>query len=728
MAETKTAMLLIRRLVLVVAVGIAARPALVGTRQAEAPIARSVRGGVETEGAFTIAQILSSPFPYELTAAPVGASVAWVENDRGVRNIWVAEAPEYRGRTVTAYSEDDGQELSALEFTADGRAIVYVRGGPFNAAGEIPNPRSDPRGVDRAMWLIPVAGGRPQRLADGAGPAVSPTGNLLAFVRGGQIWSVSLDGSPSVQQLLRIRGRATGLRWSPDGSRLAFVSQRGDHAWVGIYNLAGGTLRYMAPTIDVDANPVWSPDGKRVAFVRVPQERRNVRFVLRREGLPWSIVVADPESGTGRVIWKAAQGPGSVFAALESEDQLFWGADDRLIFPWEPDGWLHLYSVVANGGPATLLTPGRFEVESASISPDGRDLAFSSNQDDIHRRHLWRVSVTGGPPTAFSKGSGIEWLPVMTADGRATAFLASGATRPAHAAISAGSGSPRPLSPAALRDFPIEHLIDPQPVTFSSVDGTRIHGQLFLPKQALAGGRAPAVVYVHGGPRRQMLLGWHYVETYHKAYALNQYLASRGYVVLSVNFRSGTGYGLEFREALAFGAHGASEFNDVLGAAVYLRARADVDPDRIGIWGGSYGGYLSALALARASDLFKAGVSFNGVHDWNVEMRIDDPGFEDAFRSSFDPATRVDLEQLAKRSSPMGHLETWRSPVLLIHGDDDRSGPFRQSVELAHALRRRGVEVETLVFPDEDHTFLLHSNWLAAYQATAEFLERRLKK
>src|SRR5712692_7352852 len=116
-----------------------------------------------------------------------------------------------------------------------------------------------------------------------------------------------------------------------------------------------------------------------------------------------------------------------------------------------------------------------------------------------------------------------------------------------------------------------------------------------------------------------MVLAWHYSEYYHNAYALNQYLAGRGYVVLIVNYRSGIGYGVEFREALNYGARGASEFNDVLGAGLYLRSRADVDPRRIGLWGGSYGGYLTALGLARASDLFAAGVDLYGVHDSSTE-------------------------------------------------------------------------------------------------------------
>src|SRR3954470_17550367 len=139
---------------------------------------------------------------------------------------------------------------------------------------------------------------------------------------------------------------------------------------------------------------------------------------------------------------------------------------------------------------------------------------------------------------------------------------------------------------------------------------------------------------------------------------MNQYLASRGYVVLSVNYRSGTGYGMAFREAPAQGATGASEFNDVLGAGLYLRSRPDVDPGRIGLWGGSYGGFLTALGLARASNLFAAGVDFHGVHDLNLEINNFVPAYE--------PEKRLDVARVAFQSSPMAYVSSWKSPVLLI--------------------------------------------------------------
>jgi dipeptidyl aminopeptidase/acylaminoacyl peptidase len=317
----------------------------------------------------------------------------------------------------------------------------------------------------------------------------------------------------------------------------------------------------------------------------------------------------------------------------------------------------------------------------------------------------------------LTRGEGIEWLPVMTSDGQSLAYFRSGARRPAQAVIEIG-GAARELAPGTVpAEFPESALVEPQPVVFSASDGLRVHGQLFLPPGAKQGDRRPAVLFFHGGSHRQMLLGWHYLGYYNNAYALNQYLASRGFIVLSVNYRSGTGYGLAFREAPSQGATGASEFNDVLGAGLYLRNRPDVDPDRIGLWGGSYGGYLTALGLARASSLFATGVDIHGVHDWNVGIRNFIPDYKPT----------PEEERLAFESSPMAWLDTWRSPVLVIHGDDDRNVAFSETVDLVEALRERGVEVEQLVLPDEIHSFLRYASWLAVYKASAELFERRLK-
>src|SRR5205085_2591989 len=263
-------------------------------------------------------------------------------------------------------------------------------------------------------------------------------------------------------------------------------------------------------------------------------------------------------------------------------------------------------------------------------------------------------------------------------------------------------------------DFPYNVLIEPEVVTFKAADGLEIHGQLFKPKNLQ--GRAPAIVFMHGGPIRQMLPTWHYSYYYHNAYAMNQYLASRGYVVLSVNYRSGIGYGRAFREAKHRGPRGASEYQDVVAAGKYLKARNDVDGKHIGLWGGSYGGYLTAMGLAHNSDMFAAGVDLHGVHDWS------------AFLEEFpkDAPDREAALKLAFQSSPNAAISTWKSPVLLIHGDDDRNVEFSQTVDLLQRLRAQNVHVEELIYPDEIHDFLMWKSWIKAYRATEEFFGREL--
>jgi dipeptidyl aminopeptidase/acylaminoacyl peptidase len=390
-----------------------------------------------------------------------------------------------------------------------------------------------------------------------------------------------------------------------------------------------------------------------------------------------------------------------------------------LIFPAENDGWSHLYAVSLAGGPATLLTPGSFEIEWATPTLDQRHVLYSSNSGDPDRRHITSLDVTTGQLDAITTGNGIEVSPVPLHDG-ALAYLASDARQPMHVAIRHGERMDALFSEGVPADFPAAQLAAPQSVTLPMRAGQTAHGQIFLP--TTSGKRHPAIIFMHGGPVRQMLAGWHYMDYYSNAYAMNQYLASQGYVVLALNYRAGIGYGFDFREAEHYGSQGASEYNDLLSAAEFLRGRSDVDPSRIGLWGGSYGGYMTALGLARNSDLFAAGVDLHGVHDWyNWSLGVRDRA---PYYAADIPS---DTLAMAYRSSPISSIDSWRSPVLLIHGDDDHNVPFDETVRLVTALQDRGISYSELVFPDEIHGFLRHESWLRAYQATADFLEQHLK-
>ena len=673
---------------------------------------------------FTIDQVMSAPFASLMSTAPSGNRVAWLLNERGQRNIWVAAAPDWKGHKVTNFSRDDGQDIDEFAWAPDGSYLLFARGGDFETNGDNPNPDLSSGKPDQSIWSVAMDGSAAKKLTEGRAPALSPRGDLVAFIRGGQIWMMQPSGEAAKNAVTQ-KATARDLRWSPDGSALAFVSDRQNHAIIGIYQPGDKILRYLDASADRDSEPVWSPDGQRIAFLRMPSQ--GYMFEARRQGYPWSIRIADAKTGFGHEIFRAKEGPGSLFHEIVASQQLFWGSNDRIVFPWELTGWCHLYSVPVAGESYTELTPGAGEVEHVAMSHDGKTMFYSTNIGDIDRRHIWEVSVTGtAGPKQLTRGEQIEWSPTPTADGSALVFLGSSYNEKAHAAVRTADGTMKPLAPETTpSEFPAAEFVRPEQVMITAADGMAIHAQLFLPKET-PGQRHPALVFFHGGSRRQMLLGFHYMDYYSNAYAMNQYLASQGYVVLSVNYRSGIGYGLNFREAINYGARGGSEFNDVMGAGLFLKSRSDVDPARIGVWGGSYGGYLTAMALSRASDLFAAGVDFHGVHDWSARGGV----ITRAAATSGDPDVVREQQEAARiafESSPMAAMKTWKSPVLLIHGDDDRNVDFGQTVMLVQALRQQHVEFEELIIPNEIHDFLMHQHWIEAYKATADFFARKLQ-
>ena len=670
---------------------------------------------------FTIEQVLSAPFPSDLVTNERG-KIVWIQNASGVRNLWAAEAPAYQARCVTNYSADDGQEIVEPAISPDGNYIVFTRGEGQNAKGESPNPLHLVSGVEQMVLVVPFTGGAPKELGKGHLPAIAPDSKTVAFVLSGQVWRANLDGGGKAEQWIHARGNVKSLDWSPDGKFLAMTSARVNHAFIGVYSAEAKTLSFLDPSTDADMSPVWSPDSRQIAFIRQQVDLLELEFAPHRaDPEPWSIRVADIATGKGRQIWKANPGPGSRFHEIAAEHQLQWADGNRIVFPWERTAWLQLYSVASSGGEPTPLSGARavapFEVEQVSLSPGRRIILYSSNESGIDRRHVWSLNLNTGARQRLTASNDLEWSPLPV--GEDTAFIRATAQEPARVSVMTKSGV-KDLAPQTVpHDFPASALVEPQPVIFPAADGLELHGQLFLPPGD-AQTKHPAVIFFHGGSRRQMLLGWHYMFYYNQAYGFNQYLASKGYVVLSVNYRSGIGYGLDFREALNYGAAGASEYNDVLGAGLYLRSRGDVVPNKIGLWGGSYGGYLTALGLARASDLFAAGVDLHGVHEWNQEI--------ENFIPSYEADKRMDVARLAFQSSPLAYVGTWKSPVLLIHGDDDRNVNFKQSILLAQALRKQGVPFEELIFPDEIHDFLVHADWLAAYHAAETFLDKYLTK
>jgi len=671
----------------------------------------------------TMESVGSYPFVTELTAAVKGSSIAFTVNEKGKRNIYVAAGPTYALRKLTSYNTDDGQEITGVTLSADSKWVVYVRGGDHGAFDEtIPrNPSSSPIAPKIQLYCIPFAGGTPTLLTDGDSPVISPAGDRVAYLKNEQVWISNLNGSSNAKKLFDLRGSAEGVQWSPDGKRILFTASRNDHSLIGIYTDSLTAIKWIAPEFSRDQSPQWSPDGKKIAFIRRPARGGYTDSLTTNTYQPWSIWVADATTGMGKEIWKAPETPRGSLPGTNGGTNLHFAAKGRITYVSYQDGWPHLYSITEQGGTPISLTPGNFIAEHIKLSADGNWLLFSTNagkdSQDLDRRHVARVPVDKAAMELLTTGTGLESYPVMLGNGEEVAALFASAQQPnlpgiVHLKTNKISPIAKELIPS---EFPLGKLITPRSVSFKSSDGMTVYGQLFEPKGGPA--KKPAVLFVHGGPQRQMLLGWNYGDYYSNTYALNQYLASQGFIVLALNYRLGIGYGYDFHNPKNTWTAGASEYLDVQAAGKWMAALPQVDASRIGIYGGSYGGFLTAMALARDSKLFAAGVDIHGEHNLTVFTPADQP----------EPAPDLALaKSLMWKSSPVAWLDTWTSPALIIHGDDDGNVKFHQSVDLINRLRAKKISFETLMVPDETHHWMKYSNMLMVDKATAEFLIRKL--
>lgn len=743
---------------------------------------------------YTIDQFLSPASPLEVSAARKADKLAWVTYEKGMRNIHVASAPSFAAKRITNFMNDDGVDVGSVRLSDDGSMAIFVRGHGQNRDGWVANPSHDPDGSERTVWAAKTDGSGAWRLANientpgttggrgGGSPELSPDGRHVVFVRDGQIFRASTArGARTAMDtagvpFIKAWGRQGNPTWSPDGSKLAFVSTRDNHAFIGVYDMKTRRVAFVAPSTDFDGSPTWSPDGKQIAFIRrpgtpfgqqaatggafgqaapqqvaatpagragrggdtpppsgcraaggdgggrggfanqadtmPPQPADGLCRAAFAGGYTISFMVADVASGKAREFWHN-QPLDRNFTTITA---IAW-AGDRVVFgaPQPRDEWDRYFSVTIGAMQATptLLTTTDGIINDGvsdrtfttwALSRDGGTFYYSTNATDIEKRHIWKVPVAGGTPVKISTDDGVAVSPTPLASGNQVAVLYFGASQPASIGIvPVSGGDTRVVFPTLPKEFPKAAHVTPSIVLTKAPDGLEIHNQLFLPKDMKPGEKRPAIVFVHGGPARQMLPAYHYMQFYHWSYAYNQWLQSQGYIVLSVNYRAGVGYGNSFRRAPNTQGRGNSEYQDVLAGAKYLQSRPDVDASRVGIWGLSYGGLLTAEALARNSDVFVAGVDFAGVHLYG---------------------SASDTTSLAFRSSSVGAINGWKSPVFLVHGDDDRNVEFSQTVGLVSLLRAKGVYYDLTVIPDDVHESLLHSRWIDIFGRSSDFLNR----
>ena len=651
-----------------------------------------------------IKALLALPFATDLVGASKADRFAWVEKRNGVRNILAADATG-APKALTHFTQDDGTDLWGLALSPNGKTLAYVEGGdPEYPDDPSPSPNLSAFGTHQTVHLV-LDGGKEIQMGEGWNPTFSPDGQMLAFTQKGSLFLAPVGGA--AKEVMTVRGSLTSLQWAPDGTALAFTLDRGTHALVGVWRLKPATMAFLAPALAQDSLPTFSPDGRFVAFVR---EHTPLTYQSPPKAAFWNLHVYDLTTNTDHVVWTPPAGHGGRFFAPEGSG-LLWSDNTHLLFPWEGSGWMRVCRVeTATAAAPQCLTPDKAEVSSYRLSSDGKTLFYTSNAGNVDAWHAWRQTLDGAAPQRLTQGEAMETDLALA--GGSVGVMAASATQTAHPVLLAqGHTEHTPVVPELPANT---HFVTPRTVIFRSTDGGEVHGQLFVPEGDAKIARA-ALVFVHGGPHRQMLPAFNSMGYYSNAYAMNQTLAAQGYVVLSVNYRSGTGYGEAFRNAPGIGRQGASEYRDVLAAATYLKTQADVDPARIGIWGGSWGGYLTALALARNSDVFAAGADFHGVHDMT---RPDKFGLS--------PAQNKAAHDLEWQSSPVADIAHWHAPVLLVHGDDDYNVDFKESTMLANLLSEQGVPYEEHSFPNERHAFLRMQDWLAAYVWMDTFFARTL--
>jgi dipeptidyl-peptidase-4 len=740
----------------------------------------------------TIDRFLGAASPLEVVAAARTDRVAWVAYDKGRRNVYAAAAPAYTPVKLSNFPDDDGVDLTGVTISADGSTVVFVRGSARNRDGWNANPAANPDGGEQAIWAAHTATpGVTWKVMEGSNPVLSPDGRHVLLARDGQIYLARVSPTRPAAPVdrgevpfIQVWGTNSNPAWSPDGTKIAFVSTRTDHGFIGVYDMATRNVKYMAPDADFDTSPMWSADSKRIIFVRrpgtpfgqqshagggglglpagpayqgtggtgrgaggrgggdargggagqagAPQITGNVPPAARqvpgltsatfKGGHIYSIWIADVATGTARESWHPQRGDrwSSLPALRLAGDHVVFsgsggfggrgGGSGPSSEQGSPEEWDRFYSLKytdPDAKPVLLTTNDGFieDATSSIISPDGQMFFYCTNATDIERRHIWAVPVAGGQPRQLTTGRGIETHPASLASG-ALATLSATWNMPQSLGIWSSPTSQKIIFPTTRPGFPTEAHVEPELVITHPEDRAfEIKNQLFLPKNSRPGEKHPAMIFVHGGPVRQMLLGYHYRYVYHQFYAINQWLASRGYVVLSINYRGGVGYGRSFQNAPGINLRGNSEYQDVLAGAKYLQSRPEVDPKHIGIYGLSYGGLLTAQALARNSDIFAAGVDYAGVH---------------LYGSSLDPTT------VSYQSSAISQIDKWKSPVLIIQGDDDRNVFFAQTVGLVQLLRQRDVYYELIVQPDDVHDSLLHSRWLQWLGRMDPFLQKFL--
>jgi dipeptidyl aminopeptidase/acylaminoacyl peptidase len=691
-------------------------------------LAASSSAPPQSPGIFDIEALLDIRHPSGAVWSPEGDRVAFVSDRAGTQNLYVVDRVSGWPEAVTQYTSG---LMSEPFWSVDGSTLYFEREGE--------------------LWSVPARkGSAPKSLFGTVGPEtevrLSPDGTRVAFLRLGDIWVRELQGKTEKRLTVTLVAES-GLVWAPDGKRLAFGFARTtpreesqsyvgekiafrrfeqEPGEVGVVSVAGGEVKAVASSPQSEESPRWI-DSTRVVLERFSPDYRS------REILAADVVT------------------GAVTALNRERDEKWWslsflGAEPRpspdgkwVAFLSDVSGWDSIYVVPSSGGTAHKITADGEEANRFAWSPDSRRLAFDTNRSHPGQRHLAVADVSDPSRPGISvltEGRGTNsqlanaggfvlvherggWSP----DGHRILYQHTDPTRPADLQwIEASGGAPRELTQSLPPAVDRSRLVEPQLVRYSSVDGREVPAYLFVPKDLDRSRKHPAIIWIHGDGIAQNYDGWHTRRDYAVYYSFHQYLAQRGYVVIAPDYRGSVGYGREWRLA-PYRDLGGLDYQDVAAAVPYLESLLYVDPERVGVWGLSYGGFLTLQALTSHPERYRCGIDVAGVQDFRDWFR--DPGGNWIGGRLGDPAQNPDAYQ---RAAPIERVDRIVRPLLVLHGTADVNVPFLESLKLVDKLTKEAKDFDFVVYPGEFHYFHREHVLRDFYRRVAAFFDENLRE
>ena len=673
----------------------------------------SERAPSTSRGSLSIEQLIEIRHPSRPTWSPDGSRLAFIWDAASVQNIYVVDTGTAAAPiALTSYSAgiiDDAPRGASPLFWDSDKSVAVARSG---ALWRVP---ADGSGEPEAVWEGDTAAATEALSLGlvGSGFAPSPDGGRMAFVVAGDIWVHDLTSGQNTR-LTETPAVEAGPIWSPDGSRLALTvteSVRHDEAYdyvgakilfsrlegwssdVAILPAAGGRVTLVAATAGSETAPQWLDDS-RISLQRISEDQTTREIlVVRVTNGQEQVLHRDVDDKWWSLNYLGAD-------PLPSPDGR-WTA-----FLSDREGWNHVYLVSSEGGEVIQLTEGSHEFTDLAWSPDGRRLAFSLNDvENPGVRHL-AVAVLGDDPTAadvtmLTSGRGTNTAPSWSPDGNRIVFQHTDPQSSADLFVidASPNAEPRRLTDSMPAGLDRSALVEPELVRYPAEDGSEVPAYLFVPPGLDRSHQHPAVVWIHGDGINQNYDGWHIQRNYAVYYSFHQYLAQQGYVVLSVDYRGSIGYGKQWRQG-HFRDLGGKDYLDVAAGMDYLETLGYVDTDRVGVWGLSYGGFMTLQALTVTPDLFRCGINVAGVADWKTWHK--DPGGPWIQGRMGTPAENVEVYQ---RTASIEFIDRIERPLLVLHGTADVNVPFTESVRLVDVLTKLGKDYEFVMYPGEFHYF-----------------------